>query len=465
METARKQLPPRAMAFYHQDGLPAAWQHAVRFAGNDGRLATMPDIVEARLNTKPGELPWETYFTTLSAEYYGLSRQGNRILIIAHGVGPLSTLDGIHKAYKWEYKDVSRDRRGGRISTDEFANLEAGKFGPVEIIDLEAYCRRYKYPFMKILQLSDAIIDPVVKARLGTLSDQYLRAHAEHARAWHREQAGFDPINKYAFELKAHLSYIDRRRKQHYRDGAEYSDPYILRLESASNYWYYCGGSSDEHLFREIENGCAVAHLISTGRLCNMHHEGNESLVNDVGCHEWSNGVRFAAVQVGQSFKDGIQDGPDAHSLLRKHWRELLEPVKKPGEAGFRALVQVGSQWFTQYPKVGACMDSWEPEHVVTSMKAVGEPVLFRTEIGGYHGFFKFGTNEVKAIAPSGVNAYFFVSEPEIEWHDGNPTHHTCMVQFYRITSDRSQRLMKADKLARNYEKMMKLLGKEAISV
>ena len=63
-----EQLSARSMAFYHQDGLPAAWKQAMRFAGKGGRLATMPDIVAARLATKPGDFPWESGdFKTLHA--------------------------------------------------------------------------------------------------------------------------------------------------------------------------------------------------------------------------------------------------------------------------------------------------------------------------------------------------------------------------------------------------------------
>ncbi len=157
---------PDAMAFYHEDGLSAAWKQAMRFAGKDGRLATMPDIVAARLETKPGALPWETYFTTLTAEYYGFSKTGKRVLIIAHGVGPMSTLQGVQKAYSWQYNDKDRNRRGGRITAQEFLDLEAGKFGEVSIVDLESYCTQYEYAFAETLRSSDALTDPVLKARV-----------------------------------------------------------------------------------------------------------------------------------------------------------------------------------------------------------------------------------------------------------------------------------------------------------
>lgn len=442
-----------AMAFYHQDGLPAAWKQAMKFAGKGGRLATMPDIVAARLETKPGDLPWETYFTTLSAEYVGTSKNGNRILIVAHGVGPMSTLDGVQKAYSWEYQDKDRNRRGGRITQQEFWDLESGKYGEVSIVDFEAYVRRYQYPFIQTLRSSEAMTDPVLKARFGMLTEDYVNVHTEAARRWHREQAGIDPENKY--QLPNHDQFLNRRRSQHERDGAENSDPYILKVDDAANCCYFFGFG---HGFRPIEEGYALAHLISTGRLCHLHHKGNESLTLDVSCHEWWNGVRVVGIQAGGNIRSGLHQGPDAQRLLRKHWRDLLVPAKKREDIGFCALVQIGKQWFTQYLKIGERMDTWEPEFVVTSAKKIGKPVLFRTTSSGSGVFFKFCVKEVQALAPSNANAYFFCGESRPE----GSGHHVCEVQFYRIEVDTSKRMIRADKLAHDYDTMMKLVAKES---
>jgi len=453
MTTTEKQPVARAMAFRHQDGLPAAWKQAMMFAGEGGRLATMPDIVAARLETKPGDLPWEAFFTTLTAEYYGIGRSGRRILVIAHGVGPMSTLEGVQKAYSWQYQDKGRNRRGGRITQQEFWALEAGEFGEVSIIDLEEYLRRYEYPFIQILRSSEAMTDPLLRARLGPQAKDYVKAHTEAARLWHHEQAGFDPENKY--NLPNYDQFLDRRRSQHACDGAEGSDPYIVIVAAAANCFY---GSLRK--LRPIEDGYAIAHLVSTGSLSHLYHEGNESLVLDIRCHEWWDGVCVVGIQAGGNIQSGINEGPNAYNLLRKHWRDLLVSVDKQVEVGFRALVQVGGQWFTQYPKVGGRMDTWEPEYLVTSIEKIGDPVIFRTTVGGYHGFFRFGVNEVQAIAPPTANAYFFVGEPQNEWHGGNPTHQTREVQFYRIEVDASKRMVRADELARDYDTMMRFIAK-----
>ncbi|MBP6883749.1 MAG: hypothetical protein KBC06_00760 [Candidatus Pacebacteria bacterium] len=418
----------------------------------------MPDIIAARVATKPGELPWETYFTTLTAEYYGFSKSGRRILIVAHGVGPMSTLEGAQKAYSWEYKDKERNNRGGRITAQEFLDLEAGKFGEVSIIDLEEYVERYKYPFLQVLRYSEALVDPVLRARFGPQTEEYVKAHAEAARRWHREQAGLDPDNKYDVPSNSH--FFNRRRSLHERDGAENSDPLILKLEGAANCGYFLCRSDG---FREIEEGMAIAHLVSTGRLCHLHQDGEESLTLDVSCHEWWNGVRLVGIQVGDEIHSGIQKGPDAHNLLRKHWRDLLVPVKKPEDVGFRGLMQIEDLWFTQYPKVGERMDTGEPEYLVISMEKVGDPVIFRTPVAGHHVFFKFGVNEVQAIAPLNANAYFFVGEPQnepVEFPNGHE-YQTCEVQFYRIEAYTSKRMIRANKLAHDYDTMMSLLAKD----
>ena len=445
-----------AMAFYHQDGLTAAWKQAMRFAGKGGRLATMPDIVAARLATKPGNDPWETYYTTLTAEYFGFSRQGNLILIVAHGIGPMSTLSGIQKVYGWQFKDKARNHQGGRITQQEFLDLEAGRFGAVDVIDFEAYCRRYEYPFMQVLRSSQAMTDPVLKARFGYLAEQYVQAHTNFARAWHREQYGINPENRY--NLPTHEQYLDRRRRRHLEMLQLDSDPYIIKLEDAGNLCYTFG---PEHGHRKIELGYAIAHLISTGRLCHLCHDGNESLTLDVGCHEWGNGTRLVAIQEKGAILSGIQSGPDARDLLRKHWQNLLVPVKEPGAIGLCGLMKIGKQWFTQYPKKGESMDTWEPEYAVTSMTKVGQPVFFRTKIGGYHMFVRFGLNELKDMASPEANAYSFVGEWKIEADEaGDPEFHTNMVQFYRIEADTSKRLIRADNLCHDYDTMMKLMAK-----
>ncbi len=459
----RKAPSISAMAFYHKDGLVPAWKQAARFAGQDGRVATLPDIINARLNQKPGTVPWETYFTTRTAEYMGRTRGGSRILIVAHGIGPMATLDGILKAYSFHFKDKTRQRSGGRITYEEFYALESGKYGEVSIIDLESYFRRYEYPFIQHLRASEAMSDPLVKARLGSRAEEYIQKHVAFAREWHRQESGMDEENRY--KLPNWEEYLDRRRAGHVRYSRDHSDPLIIEVSAANNCPYGTTPDQEKQWGGELNfpidrDGLPIAHLLSIGQLmnCQIHREDCGNLTSDIGCHEWWNGVRLVAVR-GNGEVTNIHPGADVHDLLRRNWRKLMQPLPKTGNVGFRMLTKVGKEWFTQYLKQGARMDTHEPEFLVKSIESVGKPVEFITTVGGYHGFVKYDIKEVKAVAPRGANAYTTVGDWEIVNHKGNPDYHRVRVQFHRVEVDVSQRLIREDELCNDYDKLMQLVG------
>ncbi len=434
-----------AVGFHHPDGFVPAYKQAGRFAGKEGRIATMPDIINARLHNNTDTAPWGMYFTTMSAEYFGQSRAGNKILIVAHGTGPLATLSGVLAAYAHEYTDKNRDKRGGRISQEEFWKLESGQYGNVSVIDFDGVCSRYTYPFLETLRASQALREPLVAARLGPNAEEYITQHADHARKWHAEQSGFDPENRY--QLPHHADYCVRRKKQHSLAAGLHSDPYIIRMEDASN----CG-----YTYYPLEPGLAMAHLLSTGGLVNLHHDGgNESLVNDVSCHEWWCGLRLLAVR-GMGPVTTIHPGNyNLSGLMAKHWQELMRPVKNPPpESGFYHLVQFGGKYFTEYPKKGERLDTGEPQFLVTEMQPVnGGPREFRTIIGGHPVFAKYGINEVQHIAPPQANAYTLPGEFTI-----NGKYHVSPVQFFKVRVDTTKRLLRSKEVMADYETLMSLL-------
>lgn len=425
----KEKVLPSVMGFFHVDGFVPAWKQATKFMGKDGRLGTLPDVIEARLATQPGEVPWEKYFTTLSAEYLGLSRGGTKILIVAHGIGPMSTLDGILKAYSHEFKDKERNRRGGRITREAFLDLESGKFGNVEIVEFDPLMKRYAYPFLEHLKASQAINEPLLLARFGPRGREYINRHMRVAREYHEEEGHGEVLN-----------------------------PYILQMGGASNCSY-------RFFDRQCDGDSAFAHLLSIGQLVNSHLSGPEyprypNLTCDVNCHEWWNGVRLLGIRKGAKL-NSVHGGADAYGLLRTFWKQLMVPSRESVDLGMPHLIPVGDQWFTDYPKKGASMDNWEPQFRVTSKQDVGTPVTFRTAIGGYHGFFKYDVREIQVIAPAGASAYSFTDEPECVWEDGDPKFHIRTVQFHQVTVDLSQRLMRVSELVANYDLLMSLVGQE----
>jgi len=420
-----------AMAFYHDKGFVPAFKQTMQYAGRAGRVGTMLDWVDARLAKPPYEkmgmhdtsnpTPWDQYYTTMSAEYVGISKGGTKILIVAHGIGPMATLDGVVEAYRHHYGDKTRRTEGGRISTEEFRKLESGAYGDVKIVDLEAYVRERKYPFIVTLHYSDTFDDQVLKARLGPRAYEYIEKHAHYARKYH---------------LDAHQCKI--------------FDPYILTVEGPSMYWVKN---------TKPEDGLAYAHLLSVGAITNLHVSQSEhrvpSWVSDVNTHGWYDGTRLIGIPEGKLASIG--KGPDAYRLLRKHWQELFEPsgLERAPDRLFVLMQMPDKTWFTQFQKKGASADSYEPEFRVTSMEKVGEPARFYTESNYPVPIFRYDIREAQAVLPKEANAYKLVGDPERT--GGAGSEEACLVQGYHIEIDHTQRLMRQEILANNYEKMMQL--------
>jgi len=461
MKSVPSHLTISAMAFYHEEGFVPAWKQATMFAGKSGHIATMLDIVNARIETGINQHPWNTWYTTNSAEYFGYGADGRRKLIVAHGVGPMSTLEGIQKAYSFEYEDVSRNNRGGRISQEEFLKLESGgygevcnaddmwmlnrgKFGKVAVVDFDMVVETYEYPFMGYLTLSEARREPLMYARLGPRYREYLEHHAKMATAIHASE--------------------------HSKD---IRDPYIVEMGDANNCSYTTGGWANcprKYPFLDEGNG-AVAHLLSTGRLSNICHEQERlapySIANDVGCHEWWNEVRLVAVCEDTTVVDIHPGFGSIRGLILENWERLMRVVNgEPLSRGaFYVLMKHGDVLFTQYQKKRAGLDTGEPEFHVVSAQPIGEPTQFVTKVLGYYGFFKYDIRGVKAMKPIDANAYMVVGEPQNIWNKGNPTHQCVDVQFYRVEVDVSRRLVRNKELRNDFDTLMQLLSSKEQTV
>lgn len=432
-DTQKTQLPG-AMAFYHDKGFVPAYKQASKFAGKDGRIGTMPDAIALRLANPPykelgmndpsSPTPWDRYYTTLTAEYFGVLA-GRTCIIVAHGIGPMSTLQGVLDAYRYEFDDKSRNHRGGRISQAEFEKLASGEYGHVSIIDYEEYRNRFGDRQFRApsgyRRASEASRDPVLVARLGPQAHEYIARHAALARQYYQKQASI-----------------------------VVEDPYILDVGDPNNLPYWC---------REVEPGLAFAHLTSIGNIGLVHHQNGMQLPSwacDVGIHEWWNGVRVLGVRPGSIGE--VRDGPDARQLLRKHWQELFAPsgLDRTPDGLFVLMQMPDKTWFTQIPKKGASADSYEPEFRVMSMKKVGELARFYTESNYPVPIFRYDRREAQAVLPKGANAYELVGDPTRT--GGAGSQETCLVQGYCIEIDHSKRLVRQDTLANDYERMMGLM-------
>lgn len=434
---------PGSMAFYHQDGFVPAYKQAAKFVGKEGHIGIMPDAVAARLAMPPykelgtydpsNRSPWDMYYTTLTAEYVGMLK-GRPYIVVAHGIGPMATFEGILDAYRWEFDDKSCNRRGGRISQVEFEKLAGGGYGEVAVIDFEDYrdefsdSREFRSPF-RHRRASEAHADPLLLARLGPRAHEYIDRHASYARQYQQMKSA--PFTKESM----------RRAIE---------DPFVLDVGDANNLPYWC---------RDIEDGHAFAHLLVLTTIMQVHHQGGPlppSWACNVHCHEWGDGVRLLGVRPGST--GHVAEGPDPRNLLRSRWRDLLEPTDPEHRPGaFFVLIQMPDKtWFTQVPKKGARADTYEPEFQVTSIEKIGEPRAFYTNSNYPVPIFRYDLREAKGVLPDGVNAYALVGDPA-RLDDGT-SRETCLVQGYRVTIDHTKRLTRESALANNYDRMMELM-------
>jgi hypothetical protein len=424
--SANDSVNPPAMAFLNPEGFVPAWRTAIAYAGEGGRVATLPDIIAARIGSASEEPlpPWNIYFTTSSAEYLGKGASGRLILIVAHGIGPLANIDGVMRAYSHEYKDRANNRHGGRISQAEFLKLERGDYGPVSTIDFQEYCELYRHPFQKRLSVSESLADPLVAARLGPQYKKYIRRHAtestKYMRAYNREITG---------------------RVQ------TYADPVILQMRAASHTSYRA---------RMPEEGFAFAHLLTIGQLVQRSHEdnqGEDSLVSDVHLYEWWNGVRLVGVSGGAaptSISDSLRN---LTGLKSKHPELFMKEVTEASELGFRALVNVEGTWFTSYLTKGAGVRSFVPEFAVTKMEVLLKgPKTFSTASSS-DGDFAYDIADVERIAPLGANAFHFDGDVTYGGKEGP----TVNISFYCVEVDNTNRLRRDDELYNDVELLVKL--------
>jgi hypothetical protein len=404
-----------AMRFSHENGMVPAWNLASDFSGQNGRIATLPDIADARIENDYMKPVWNTFYTTLSAEYVGIGKNGRLLLIVAHGIGPMSTIEGIQKAYSYSYKDVDRQKRGGRISQEEFLNLEAEMYGEVAIVDLEDYMQSYQYPFMQTLPEDSEELDSVVRARFGIRYAEYIARCRLNSAMW---------IN-------------DPREGNDRRKNLQ-----TLTVEAGDISYFH----------EKPEEGLAFAHLLSVGGLSNVHHEHGISLMHDVTCHDWTDGTALAGIREtekitnvhpGFNYRRAVKNPNSRKALMVK--TDKVHSLNK-----MSTLSKIDDKvWFTQTQKIGVNMDTGILLYPVSSIVPIGESVTFRTKISGYQMFVRYGLSEVRSVAPENANAYCYINA-EIIWENKNPEYHEIQVQFYRIEADTSERIMREDEITRD---------------
>ncbi len=114
-------------AIIYDSHLPYALRRALEYAGDDGFVASMPQLLHARANASYDNIIWNTWFTSNSEESVVKTPQGNRVVVTVHGGGIFASPERFRKLY---HASVDRSCKVG------FTGLFAAKIDEREARDV-----------------------------------------------------------------------------------------------------------------------------------------------------------------------------------------------------------------------------------------------------------------------------------------------------------------------------------------
>ncbi len=118
-------------AIFFDSYLPDALRRALDYAGDEGFVASMPALLNARANAPYDNIIWNTWFNPNSEENVITTPQGNHVVVAVHGGGIFGTPERFEKLFR---ADTSRfcdvgftGLFAGKITQEEAHNLLDGR--------------------------------------------------------------------------------------------------------------------------------------------------------------------------------------------------------------------------------------------------------------------------------------------------------------------------------------------------
>jgi len=114
-------------AIVFEPHIPTSLRRALRYAGDDGFVASLPQLLHARANAPYDNIIWNTWFTAYSEESVIKTPQGNYVVVAVHGGGIFSSPDRFERSY---HADLDHSNPEGLTGTF------AAKLSEIEARDL-----------------------------------------------------------------------------------------------------------------------------------------------------------------------------------------------------------------------------------------------------------------------------------------------------------------------------------------
>jgi len=111
-------------AIFFDSYLPDALRGATEYAGEDGFVASLPQLLHARVGAEYDNIIWNTWFNPNTEENLVTTPQGNRLVVTVHGGGIFASAERFEKLFR-----TSTDRH----SEYGYTGLFAGKIADIEL--------------------------------------------------------------------------------------------------------------------------------------------------------------------------------------------------------------------------------------------------------------------------------------------------------------------------------------------
>ena len=99
-----------AAAIFFDPHMPTALRRALIYAGDEGFVASMPQLLHARTNAPYDNIIWNTWFTANSEESVVTTPQGQRVVVAVHGGGVFASPERFERSY---HADLDRESPEG----------------------------------------------------------------------------------------------------------------------------------------------------------------------------------------------------------------------------------------------------------------------------------------------------------------------------------------------------------------
>jgi hypothetical protein len=111
--------------------IPYALRRALEYAGEDGFVASMPQLLHARANAPYDNIIWNTWFTSNSEESVVTTAEGTRVVVAVHGGGIYATPERFERTYRASVNRSNPEgftgQYAGKISKQEASDVLNGK--------------------------------------------------------------------------------------------------------------------------------------------------------------------------------------------------------------------------------------------------------------------------------------------------------------------------------------------------